>query len=74
MHAFRVPSSPGDGTRGGVFFLRYHVANGVAAVMLNLEGFHSNQEEHMKTAATPTQTISNATPVFCAIAPERPRR
>lgn len=33
--------------------------------MLNLEGFHSNQEEQMKTAATPKQTISKATPALC---------
>jgi transposase len=33
--------------------------------MLNLEGFHSNQEEHMKTAATPKQTITKAMPALC---------
>lgn len=33
--------------------------------MLNLEGFHSNQEEHMKTAATPTQTVPAPTPALC---------
>lgn len=33
--------------------------------MLNLEGFHSNQEEHMKTAATPNQRKSEVTPALC---------